>query len=184
MNQSLKEINEIYLQIQDYIDPSPEYFDQITEEQKLDFIKKRKEYSPQYEKTLHVLKALLERLSPKDIVEGYQQGCRMLQISLAGNMFRHFNEMYIPLMIDSIRKDERHTAPIFLRTLSVNFNDKEQIGLLALASLNSQWPSIVEAALTVVYELRVSSALPKIRDLAKGPDLAMAELAKNILDRW
>lgn len=184
MNPSLKEINAIYLQIQDYIDPSPEYFDQITDEQKLDFIHKRKEYSQLYENTSRALKALLDRLSSEDIVEGYQQGCRMLQIGLAGHMFRHFNEIYIPLMIDAVKKDERHTAPIFLRTLSLNVKDRDQIGLLALTSLNSKWSSVLDAALAVIYDLRIVAALPKITDLANDPNTATAELAKNILDAW
>ena len=184
MNPSLKEINEIYLQIQDFIDPPLEYFDRITKEQRLDFVNKRNEYLQKHENTLRKLQEILSRLSPGDIIEGYQHGCRMLQISLAGHMFRHFSEMYIPLMIDAIKKDNRHTAPIFLRALSVNTKNKEQIGSLALTSLNSQWQSVIDAALSVVYELRVVAALPKIKEFAKGTDPAIAELAKNILDAW
>lgn len=184
MNPSLKEINDIYLQIQDSIHPPTGYFEGITEEKRLDFVQKMSEYAPLYETTADRFRAVLSSLSPVEVIEGYQQGCRLLQSGLAGHMYHHFNEAYIPLMVQAVKNDE-HTAWLFLSSLVMHARHmREEIAPLAMRALNSKWPSTREAALTAIGELRLMEARPMVEEMAKGPDPEISELARNVLEFW
>ncbi len=185
MNSSLKEINDIYLRIQDYIHPPVGYFEGVAEEKRLDFAQKMSEYAPLYETTADRFGSVLSGLSPAEVVEGYQQGCRLLQTGLAGYMYHHFNEAYIPLMVQAINNDEEHTAWLFLNSLVMHARHmREEIASLAMRALNSKWRPTREAALTAIGEFRVMEARPMVEEMAKGSNPEISELAKNILEFW
>jgi hypothetical protein len=183
MNQVLKEINELYLSIQDYIDPPPSYLSQLADKQaRLDFFQKADENLPLYNSAVEKLNLELVNLSAIDIIEAYQHGCRLLQRNLSGYMYNHFDPAYIPLMLASIQNDDFHTAHIFLRTLDI-YAENEFVPAV-LKSLNSKWDSTRQAALKVVDHRKLIEAIPKIREMMQDSHPEIADLAANVLKSW
>lgn len=180
MNPILNEINELYLQVQNYIDPLPEYLTKLTEQERLDYAGMRDESSQIYNLALDKLRGVAPSLSPNEIIEGYTQGCRLLRRSLGGYMCHLFDRAYIPIMIQAIMNEESRTAWMFLQTLADQLG--KEVAPLVLRSLDSKSELLREAALSVTGRLELVEAIPKVQVMTKDSDLEISSLAKSILD--
>lgn len=192
MHPVLQEINELYLQIPHYIDPSPEYIESLNRQNEvlksqpdehrrrwqLEFAGQRAECSRIYSLAIEKFEAVSSTLSPTEVIEAYKQGCNLLQRNLSGHMSHHFDEAYIPLMIQAVKSGEGHTAHLFLPILAQQLG--RDIAPLAIESLDSQFTCVREAALSVVYQLELVEAVSKIRTMA-DQDPEIAEMASNII---
>jgi hypothetical protein len=181
MNHALNEVNRLYLEIQNSIDPAPGYLDQLTAQERAAYMQRLDAAKQIYHLALDKLRAVVSQLSLDEMIEGYTYGCRLLQRSLSGYMGRQFNVAYIPLMITSIRAGHVHTAETFLQVLA------DQLGKAAapivIESLDSQAPGIRQKALLVIEQLHLVEALPKVQALIRDPVKETALLAKQVLQR-
>ena len=179
MNPILNEINQQYLQIQDYIDPLPGYLDQLAEQERAEYLKKSGEALQTYHLALDKLRISVARLSPHEIIEGYTQGCRLLQRNLSGYMGEQFKQAYVPIMITAIRSEHTHTAWLFLQVLA------EQLGVGAASivteALNSEAIGIREKALLITEQLSLIEAIPKLQKMRQDPVEEIASLAEQVL---
>jgi len=182
MNPKLKEVNDLYLQIQDYIDPTVEYLAGLTEEQRLELESNADEHLRLYEIAIEKYREVAPALSPDEIIEGYKQGCRLLQRTLSGHMCYAFDKVYIPIMIQAVRNDEAHTAYLFVQSLADHLG--KEIAPLVIEALDSESALTRERALAVVRQLELVEALPTVRGMVNDPYLEISYLAKDILNRW
>jgi hypothetical protein len=182
MKQQLEEVNAMFLLVQDYIDPTVEHLEKITREEQLEYERNAEKYLRAYNVAIAKYKEVAPSLSPSEIIEGFQQGCRLLQRSLGGWMCFHFDEAYIPIMTDSIRKNELHTAHLFLQALADRLGT--EISSIAIDSLDSNSVLIRSTALAVVRQLGLVDAYAKVESLTNDSSNEIAYLAKQILEEW
>ncbi len=165
MNSNLHIINDTYLSIQDIIYPNTEYVLQLDEQH----VAQLRHISPSaqllYAKYSEKLLSILPNLDSLEIIQGYNEGCRLLQQNLSGYMAQNFKKEYVPIMISAIRSDQEHTAWIFLQVLA------DEIGIslasLFISALSSKFDSTREKALTIVRQLYIYEAIPIIQSLIK-----------------
>jgi hypothetical protein len=183
MKQELENINKIYLQIQDYFFPAPEYFDDKPDGQ--EYIKKGQEYEPLHSFAKGEFLRISPLLAPEEIIEGYEQGCRLLQANLSGLMYNKFDRKYIPIMLKAIKDDHSHTAFLFLRALVLYAKDqKDKLVPLILSSLRSKYVVTLEAALSAAFELRLIEAIPIVEQMTKDSRPEIREMAERFLSDW
>ena len=182
MKQQLEEINAMFLLVQDYIDPTVEDLEKITPEEQLEYERNAETYLRIYNAALEKYKEAAPNLSPSEIIDGFQEGCRLLQRSLSGRMCYHFDEAYIPIMTESIRKNELHTAYLFLQALANHLGT--EIKSIAIDSLDSNSVLIRSTALAVVRQLGMIDASVKVESLTRDSSDEVAYLAKQILKEW
>lgn len=182
MTPKLKEINDLYLQVQNHIDPTAENLASLTDEERLEYESRADEYSRLYKIAMEKYKEVAPTLSPDEIIEGYRQGCRLLQRNLSGHMSYYFDKVYIPLMIEAIRNDESHTAYLFLQSLADHVG--KEFAPVVIEALNSESALTRETALAVVRQLELVEAIAKVRDMVNDPNLEISYLAKEILRSW
>ena len=176
MNKQLNEINSIYLKIQDYIDPTIDYISSLNEDDWSEMQKNKESYGESYSIALEKLRLLLPKLSSKEIAEGCSSGCRLLQRNLSGYMAEHFHQEYIPSMIGAVKQPHLHTAWLFLQALANNIG--KDITPLAVESLDID--GLTETALSVIDQLNIIEALPKVLHLTKSDNETIAFLANQI----
>ena len=183
MNSELTKINDVYLQIQDSLYPPPGFLD--VPENQIGFFDRMKDAKVIYQKMLKKLEKVVRKLSPQDIIDGYESGCRLLQSNLSGYMYEDFRKEYVPVMLKSIKNDHVHTTHIFFRALVMYAPEaKEELRPLVIKALKSKHVSVIHAALSSAYQLRLDDALPIIKEFANHTDHATAEMATNILTDW
>jgi hypothetical protein len=175
VNKQLKEVDMMFMQIQDYIDPTPDYLSKLTQDKWMELQKDRSNYTDIYNSGLEKLRLVLPTLSNNEIVEGYTEGCRLLQRGLSGYMADHFQQEYIPTMIGAIKQPHLHTGWIFLQALANNLG--KDVAPLAIEALSIE--GLTETALNVVKELNIIEALPKVRQLINGDNTTIAFLAEK-----
>jgi hypothetical protein len=183
MLQKLKEINDLYIQIQDnYPFLSSEHETTPINEE----IKDQKNWLKEYERIYNIaiiqFRAIGPQLTPEQVLEGYTQGCKMLQQNLSGHMCYYFTEAYIPLMIQEIEKEAVHTAPQFLQCLSFQLGAK--IAPIVLQALKSEKTPIRETALSIVDSLNIFEARLKVIEMTDDPEQGIASLAREIIKDW
>lgn len=90
--------------------------------------------------------------------------------------------MNIPIMMQSIKRGEIHTAPFFLQALANNLG--HQIDNLVLDTLDSDNAMLRETALSIVKQINLSEAIPKVETLLydKNPNIALlaSQIIKNL----
>lgn len=183
MNQYLEEVNELYLQIQGrYMDISPENKYSQTPEAQGEFANHLNEYSRIYNLALEKFRIIAPNLSPAEIIEGYQQGCRLLQCNLSGDMCQNFDTVYIPTMVQAIKNNETHTSHMFLQALADQLG--KEISPIVIETLNSESALMRETALSVAEQIKLLEAAPKIRMMINDVELDVAFLAKKIIASW
>ena len=183
MNSELAKINDVYLQIQDSLYPPPGFLD-IPENQ-AGFFDRMKDAKVIYQKMVKKLEKVVSKLSSQDIIDGYKSGCRLLQSNLSGYMYEDFRKEYVPVMLEAITNDHVHTTHIFFRALVMHAPEvKGELKPLVIKALKSKHVSVVHAALSSAYQLRLDDALPIIKELANHTDGVTTEMATNILLDW
>lgn len=179
MKKELMEVIEIYLPIDGrYFDIPADKFDEQLE----DWNKMRNEYSRIYDLGAEKSVLIAPDLSPEEIVEGYQQGCKLLQRNLSGRMSQHFDRLYIPTMVQAIKNNETHTAFIFLPALAEHLG--KEVGPIVLEALDSKSPIIRERALSAADHIKLLEAAPKIKAMVDDPEPEVAFLAGKIIESW
>jgi len=176
MNKQLEEVDLMYQEVQPYIDPTFDELKSRTEVHQLKLQMNKEKYIKVYDLALEKLKLLLPHLSTGEIVDGYREGCRLLQRGLSGYMADHFHSDYVPTMVNAIKRPDLHTAWIFLQALANNLG--RNISSLAIEALDTK--GLTETALNVVEQLNITEALPKIRELTKDKDDTIASLAGEV----
>jgi len=184
MKPELKEINEIYIRIEDYFFPAPGYFDDV-ERHGREYVGRQHEYESLYLSAGNKFDSISAKLTPKEIIEGYEQGCRLLQENLSGWMYHRFDREYIPIMLKAIDDDHGHTVPLFLRALTLYASDlRDELIPRVLKLLSSKDVATQTAAISAAYELQIDEALPIIRELTSDPNPEMREIAGSFLSNW
>jgi hypothetical protein len=182
MNLKLEEINDLYLQVQNLIDPTVEYLAALTDEERFELESNRDEYSLLYKIAREKYIEIAFQLSPAEVIEGYQQGCRLLQRNLSGLMCHRFDSVYIPVMIEAIKKDEPHTAFFFLQSLADHLGT--EIASIVTEALDSKYAHTRETALAVAYQLKLVEVAPKVEEMVDDSHPNVSYLAKQILGSW
>lgn len=183
MKAELQNINRMYIEVEYYFYPAPGFFD--SEINGSTYLQRKKELEPLYQSARKELYRIAPSLTTGEIIQAYQEGCRLLQANISGLMVESFRREYIPIMIQAIKDNHGHTAHMFLRTLSVNASDlRSELTPLILVSLSSQFLSIKEAALSAAFQLRLTEALPTIKRMAKDSTPEIREMSENILANW
>lgn len=183
MHQKLEEINNLYIQIQDnYPLLSIEQRTTLRDEEPENQANWLKEYERIYNIAITQFRAIGPNLTPQEVVEGYQQGCKLLQQNLSGHMCYYFNESYIPLMLQEIKQEVLHTAPQFLQCLSVQLGSK--IAPIVLEALESKNLIVRETALSIADNLKIFEARQKIIEMMDDPEQGISSLAKEIIKDW
>lgn len=177
MNSSLLETDNICRKVQDYLDPEPDVFEKMTEEEWLNHREMYDSSNAAHRAAIAKLMELLPKLSTQEISEGYTEGCRLFQRALSGYMVRNFNLEYIPTMMDAINTPHLHTARNFLQSLADNIGSEISSTVLAALDVNG----LCETALSIVGQLSLTEALPKVQQLISDPDPAIASIAQTIL---
>jgi hypothetical protein len=176
MNQSLSKINEIYLEIQDYVDPLLDDLIHM-DRQLLDKLKiNRIEALDKYETTQKLVIELLPTLSRDEIIQGYMEGCRLLQRNLSGFMGKNYNKDYATVMENAIREGHYHTAWLFLQVLS----DNSESNLMSLLEFSLRQKALQEVALGIVENLKLKELLPIIRELKDSQDDEINSIAQKV----
>ncbi len=179
----MQKINQIYIEVEDYFYPAPGFFD--VERNGSFYMQRKKELEPLYQSARKEFYEMSSSLTTEEIIQAYQEGCRLLQANISGLMMEPFKREYIQTMIQAIKDNHGHTAHIFLRSLSVNASDlRFELPPLVLASLNSQYISTKEAALSAAFHLRLAEALPIIKGIAENSTPEIREMSENILADW
>jgi hypothetical protein len=183
MNEKLREINELYLQIWgSYMDISRDEWFNPSPEERAEFADYFEENSRIYNLVIEKFNALSPDLSPAEILEGYQQGCKLLQRNLSGDMCQNFDIAYIPTMIQAIKNNETHTAFMFLPVLADHMG--KEIAPIVMEALDSESPLIRERALSVADHINLLVAAPKIRAMVNDVEPQVASLAGKIITSW
>ncbi len=176
MNKELEEVNSMYQEVQPYIDPTVDELKSRSEVYQLELQTNNNKYGKVYSLAIEKLDLIFPRLSPNEIIEGYSEGCRLLQRSLSGYMANQFHSDYIPTMIDAVQRPDLHTAWIFLQALADNVGG--DIFPLAVEALDTK--ELTETALNIVEQLNIVEALPKVKVLMSSEDDSIASLAAEI----
>lgn len=176
----LNEVNNIYLQIQDYMFPPFGYFEQLTTLEMAAWQAAQPEAHSLYHKALDRFHEIYPKLSPNEIITAYQHGSRILQANLSGRIARDFDVKYIPLMQWAIRSGHSHTGPIFLTALA-RYTGENATSLI-IESLDNPEPSMRETALALVAELNLTDAVSQVRKCLNDPVRTVSSVAKRTLE--
>lgn len=184
MNKLLREINDLYLQVQDYIDPAPDFMERLLNNDDPHALQEYREKirwaSDIYQHAHAKLVSICDSLSPIETIEGYGEGCRLLRKGLSGYMVSKFDRSYIPLMAQEIRNPESLTAFMFVQSLA------DQLGLEAapiiLDALKRADPRMRERALVAIQQLAMIEAIPVIEPLIYDENELVATKAKDVLN--
>jgi hypothetical protein len=103
-----------------------------------------------------------------------------LKAHLAGHMYQHFNEVYIPLMVEAINNDDSGGLYLFLNALSQRLN-KEQLLPIVLKALDGKFQRTRRTALEIIQVLSLKQALPKIKLMVSDDNPGDAKLAQEIV---
>lgn len=177
----LAEVDQLYLQIQDYIDTPYQHWQSLTPAEAEDF---KKELRDNQEETLRIhhlaatkLHNILSQASPTNVIEVFNEGSRVLRLGIGGHMISDFNEAYIPLMISEIKIGTSRLSSLFLQTLT------DQLGLqivpLIIESLDNRITQ--EQAIHSVDQLKLIEAIPKVHEIAQTGPSEIASIAQEIL---
>jgi HEAT repeat protein len=176
MNTVLSNINGLFYRVQDYIDPISDLH-QLTEQELSAYLQMREQASRDYNVGLEQLRAVVPTLSVSEIVEGYTEGCRLLQRGLSGYMSHYFNPAYVPIMKAAIDDHQWHTACIFLQALADHLGSNAAPTIIE--ALDSPSAAIREKALLIADQLELLEALPKVQRLIHDPVTDLASLAEE-----
>jgi hypothetical protein len=183
MNNKLKEINDLYLKIQDlYLDVPSEKWHSPTPLEEAELFNRQDEYSNIYNLAIKKFNDVAATLSPEDVIEGYKHGCKLLQRNLSGHMCLYFDDAYIPVMVSSIKKNELHTSFLFLQELADRLGKK--VAPLVAEALTSGAGPVRETALSIAYQLGLRELTSKIELMKDDSEPEVAHLAKKILTTW
>lgn len=179
MNPLLEEIDKVYIEIQPFIFPSPEYIEQLNEDEIAYHHLQHSRAAKQYESAISQLNKVISLVSSTEIIEGYIQGSRLLQQNLSGYMVQNFDSAYIPTMITAIKQDHGHTAWIFLHALAKYTGTS--FTTVFIDALFSKSPQVREHALIVIEQLHLIDALPYVAVLTHDPVTTVALAAQDTL---
>ena len=181
MNPLLDNVNNLYLQLESYFDPSLDLFLSLSEEKRIEYMVRKNELTNEYKTAIEMMRTTITILSEQEILEGYQEGCKLLQRSLSGYMCQNYDPIYAQAMVNAIERDESHVAPHFLQTLANNLG--REIIPIAIYALNSNVTSIKRTALSVADQLLIVEALDKIQELTNDGNEEIPYLAKEVVRR-
>jgi hypothetical protein len=168
VNSSLAEINALYLQIEPLFDPSSDLMqslEHLSDDDLRNIQETKNDVLPIYRTALAMAQSLIPSLTPDEIIEGYQEGSRLLQRNLSGYMGVQWQVEYIPVMIAAIEQDHDHTAWIFLHILADKVG--RDLALLYIKALDSQSSEVREAALVVIDRLCLRESLIHVERLTR-----------------
>lgn len=179
MNPALNEINDMYLPIQQYVVPLPEDFEQMQRLDPVEGGRMAEEASAIYRTGLDQFRVVFATLSVEEIIEGYLQGCRLLQSHLCGEMSTHFNRAYIPVMLQAIKSSHPYTSIVFLQALADHLGD--QAALIVIEALGSHLPGLRERAVLLTEQLHLLEARAQLQRMSNDSDEDIAFLARQVL---
>lgn len=182
MTKVLHAINLAISEVEDYIAPLPGQVERLDTNEQEEFFKQFSTASEQYKATLAELVRVLPSLSPAEIAESYPSSCRLLQRSLGGYMARHFDPLYVPVMVKAIESEQLHVASVFLQALMAA--SPLDAAPLVLSSLDSSFEFMQEIALQLVQKYHITTAAPRVRSIADANLGELSTLAREILMRW
>lgn len=184
MDAALKSINDVYVRVQQYIDPGMDFILRVkttfSPEEQRDYYEKRAIAVEDYKQAHDQLGELCESLSPEQIIVGYQMGCRLLQRGLSGCMANRFDRSYIPIMSQAIQEGAEHAGLIFVQALADNIGIEAEP--IILDALKSSIPIIRERALAVVEQLNLINAIPQVRVLTTDSHELVSKRAATVLE--
>ena len=98
-------------------------------------------------------------------------------------MVQNFDEKYIPLMIHEIESSiAYHTDFMFLQALAYHLSKKEIVPI-TIECLSSVSDTMQETALSVIQQLNIKEAIPRIEEMIDKPDFEyLLSYTKSILD--
>jgi hypothetical protein len=182
MNELLREVNDLYEQSQPYVDPTPidvNTLQMSSAKEQQSFLEMANQGVSTYQLAISKLQAVLPTLSSTEILEGYTQGCRLLQRSLSGYMGSHFDRMYLPIMVQAVTEGVPHTGATFLHVLVVQLG--KEAAPLVLQSLGSVSDDMREGALVAAKQLKLVEAIPTIQGMIHDPVTPVAVVAEHVL---
>src|SRR6516164_2353030 len=102
MHPALIEVDQLYREIEIYMFSTRDYLLGLNKEQSQEFFAHRDEARTIEEAATNKFLAIVSTLSPSEIIEAYNLAGRELRANLRGYILRHFDAVYIPLMIRAI----------------------------------------------------------------------------------
>ena len=181
MNPILEEIDKLYRPFEDtnmrYV--AADYIQQLTDEAFEEFSRNEAEGNAARRNADEKLFAIIGSLSHDDLIEGYAQACRTLKGNIGGYMYMHFDEAYIPTMIQGI-KDDDDTAYLFLGILEEHL-DGDSFVPIVLEALAKEKHRTVDTALAMVEKLGLVEVTPLVMTLSENPNPNIARAARRIL---
>jgi hypothetical protein len=180
MHPALEEIDNLYRQVQDYFDPSPGYFDTLTEAESAAYQAAQPEASLIYNLAISKVNTVVPQLSPEEIIAGYQNGSRLLRRNLSGYICRDFVPIYIPLMREAIQTGDLPSVRHFLPALAQHLG--QDAAPMVLETLSHPQVLLRETAVYVAGDLGLIQAVPQIQALLQDPNQAVVTAAQRVLD--
>ncbi|KAB2856890.1 MAG: hypothetical protein F9K46_13630, partial [Anaerolineae bacterium] len=130
MHPELAKIDEIYRSIEGIVLPkSIEYLKSLSQEELANYAKARNIASKILTDTVSRSFAIIQNLTSAEIIEAYTEAGIILKQNLGGYMYLHFDQAFIPSMINGIKNGDS-SAYLFLGRLSEHLSRPELISLI------------------------------------------------------
>ena len=180
-NEKLQEIDDLYKSIERFKAPTLRKVTLKTEEGRMEYQEKREWISSIFNQAVTMLMEEVTNLSVEDIIDGFYNGSEMLQGGMSGVMghFEDFNRVYIPIMIEAVKKDGPKPLYGFLLRLSENL-PRDEVEELVIIGLGSDSFTMIDTALNLVRKMNFVGAKPKLRELFQYPDQRISNKAGEI----
>jgi hypothetical protein len=183
MKPELTKINDMYLQIEDVIHPSSvdSYLENLTKLGEDEFNERLKEAKPIIELAIEQFRKISATLTPREVIEGFTEGSRILRANFVGHMWMHFDYAFTPTIVSTLRENyDYEGAYLLLGTLAKNL-PKEDVIPIVLEALDANSRRTIEAAIGIVDDLKILEAIPKLQYLTTKSNPPVSEFAVEVL---
>lgn len=178
MNPELKRINDVYRSIEHFW--NDDKIPLLSEEELTDYIQARENAIELYTDTVNQVSQLVEKLAVDELIEAYKEGCKLLKANLGGYMYLHFDQAYVPTMIEAINNDDDGSY-LYLGILSKHLA-REAFIPLVLKALQSRLSRTCDTALSYTRHLQIVEAMPLVENIAESKVHYIEAEAKMTLD--
>lgn len=179
MHPELAKIDEIYRSIEGVVLPkSIEYLKSLSQEELANYAKARNTASTILTDTISRSFNIIQNLTSVEIIEAYTEAGIILKQNLGGYMYLHFDQAFIPTMINGIKNGDS-SAYLFLGRLSEHLPRPELISLIRIA-LDLKERRLRDTALGFTEQLKITELISEFQQLETDADINISEQAKRV----